>query len=530
MSAIDTAWLRMDRPANPMMVAGIIALDRKISFEHFQTLIETRFLRHSRFRQRVVMDGDSAHWEQADDFDLSFHVRRIGLPRPAGKRELYDLVSDLVSTPLDPARPLWQFHLVDRYAGGSAWVARIHHCYADGIALAKVLLGLTDEGAAAAPPHPEPGTAEADNLLGRWLAPVTSTVGATWQTGNALVGAYFDLLLHPTHALDYARQGIDLAAEAARLALMPTDSPTRFKGTPTGAKRVAWTDRLALDEVKAVAHSTGSSVNDVLLSCVAGALRTYLQDQGDPVEGVELRALVPVNMRPEEKANALGNYFGLVAVLLPLGIENPLERLYEVKRRMTELKASRQALVALGLLAAVGMAPKRVQQEILDLLASRATAVMTNVPGPQQPLHMAGARLKEVVCWVPQSGTIGLGISIMSYDGGVQFGIVTDRNLIADPEPVAQLFAGQFEQLLFVTLLGSWDSPPPPDEADRLALAPGEGIQDKRSTPRTQRTQRKSSKTRATAKSEKQSSKPRSMTERTEQQPPLGGAISDERD
>jgi diacylglycerol O-acyltransferase len=468
MSAIDTAWLRMDRPANPMVVVGVIALDRKLAFEQFQALVETRFLRHSRFRQRVVMDGDSAHWEQADDFDLSVHVRRIGLPRPAGKRELYDLVSDLASTPLDPGRPLWQFHLVDRYAGGSAWVARIHHCYADGIALAKVLLAMTEEGAAAVPSPPEPGAAEGSNLLGRLLAPVTSTVGATWHTGSALVGTYFDLVLHPTHALDYARQGIDLAAEAAWLALMPTDSPTRFKGTPTGAKRVAWTDRLALDEVKAVAHSTGSSVNDVLLSCAAGALRAYLQDQGDPVEGVELRALVPVNMRSEDDASALGNRFGLVAVLLPLGIENPLERLYEVKRRMTELKASKQALVALGLLAAVGMAPKRVQQEILDLLASRATLVMSNVPGPQQPLHMARARLREIVFWVPQSGTIGMGISIMSYAGGVQFGIVTDRHLIADPEPLAQRFAAQFEQLLFVTLLGSWDSPPSPDDADRL--------------------------------------------------------------
>ena len=468
MSAIDTAWLRMDRPANPMMIVAVMSLGRRLAFDRFQALIEERFLRHSRFRQRVVMEGDSAHWEETDDFDLSFHVRRIGLPRPAGKRELYDLVSDLASTPLDPARPLWQFHLVDRYAGGSAWVARIHHCYADGIALVKVLLAMTDEGAAAAAAHPEPRPDHTDSLLPRWLAPVTNTVETTWHTGTSLVGAYFDLLMHPSHALDYARQGIDLAAEAARLALMPSDSPTRFKGTPTGAKRVAWSERLVLDEVKAVAHATGCSVNDVLLSCVAGALRAYLVDQGDPVDGAELRAMVPVNMRTDSDTTALGNYFGLVAVLLPLGMENPVERLYEVKRRMTELKSSRQALVALGVLAAVGMAPKRVQQEILDLLASRASAVMTNVPGPQHPLHMAGARLKEIVFWVPQSGTIGMGISILSYDGGVQFGIVTDRNLIADPEPIAQLFARQFEQLLFLVLLGAWGSPPEPDDADRL--------------------------------------------------------------
>ena len=261
------------------------------------------------------MDGDSAYWENAADFDLSFHVRRIGLPQPAGKRELYDLVSDLASTPLDPARPLWQFHLVDRYDRGSAWVARIHHCYADGIALVKVLLQMTDEGAVASQTDPDPHAAETQTLLGGWLAPMTNAVSATRQAGSALVGAYFDLILHPVHALDYARRGIDLAAEATRLALMPIDSPSRFKGVPLGAKRVAWTERLKLDEIKAVAHATGCSVNDVLVSCAAGALRAYLLDQGDAVEGLELRALVPVNMRTERDTEALGNYFGLDHVL-----------------------------------------------------------------------------------------------------------------------------------------------------------------------------------------------------------------------
>ena len=164
----------------------------------------------------------------------------------------------------------------------------------------------------------------------------------------------------------------------------------------------------------------------------------------------------------------MGNYFGLVAVLLPVGIESPLERLYEVKRRMLELKGSSQALVTLGLLGAAGMAPKALQQEVLDLLANRASAVLTNVPGPQLPLHMAGARLKEIVFWVPQSGRIGMGISVLSYDAGLQFGIVTDSHLIGDPDNIAQRFSRQFEQLLWVTLLSDWDGPPSPDESTTL--------------------------------------------------------------
>ena len=469
MSGVDTAWLRTDRPTNPMVIAAVMTTQTKLAFDAFKEIIATRFLQHRRFRERVVMEGDTAYWEVDPTFDLSFHVRRTALPRPAGRKELAELVSDMISTPLDPVRPLWQFHVIDEFDGGSAIVSRIHHCYADGMALLKVLLSMTDGWT---PPAETPDAAieeEHSDLLQRWFGPVTKTVADTLRIGSGLVGAYFDAVLHPSHALDYARQGIDLTAEAARLALMPADSQTRFKGAPLGAKRAAWTERLPLSEIKAVAHATGCSINDVMLACTAGALRTYLLDKGDPVEGVELRALVPVNLRTQGQGGALGNYFGGVFVLLPLGIDNPLERLYEVKRRMAELKGSAQALFTIGLLAAVGMGPKALQQTIIDLLASRTTAVLTNLPGPQRPLYMAGAKLRELVFWVPQSGAIGMGISVFSYDDGVQFGIVTDTNLVPDPQTIARRFQGQFEQLLWITLMGSWDGPPAPDEAEGLA-------------------------------------------------------------
>jgi diacylglycerol O-acyltransferase / wax synthase len=470
MSSVDTAWLRMDRPTNPMVVVGLMGLEEKLSLDRLKQIIASRFLRHRRFRDRVVMERDSAYWERDSHFDLSAHVKRTALPHPARKQELQDLVSDLANTPLDPARPLWQFHLVDEYDGGSALIARIYHCYADGIALARVLLSLTDGATPGADAPVEAEERKGGDFLQDWLAPITGPLSSTLKVGGGLLDALSDVVLHPTHALDYARQGIDIAAEAARLALMPMDSPSRFKGTPMGVKRAAWTDRLPLHEIKAVAQATGCSINDIVLSCAAGALRAYLGDKGDPLDGVESRAVVPVNMRPESELGGLSNYFGMIAVLLPLGLANPLERLYEVKRRMLELKASRQAQVTLGLLAAVGMGPKALQQKVLDLLISRATVIITNVPGPQQPLYMAGARLKEVVFWVPQSGDIGMGMSVLSYNDGVQFGITTDTSLVADPENIARLFAQQFEHLLWIALLGSWETPPDPELLGKLSL------------------------------------------------------------
>jgi WS/DGAT/MGAT family acyltransferase len=263
-----------------------------------------------------------------------------------------------------------------------------------------------------------------------------------------------------------------LTSEIAKLALMSEDSPTRFKGKPGVAKRVAWADPLPLPEVKAVGRALDCSVNDVLLASVAGALRSYLTRHGDDVSGVSIRALVPVNLRPPGKALTLGNRFGLVFLDLPIGIENPVERVYAVRANMQALKGSYQPILALGILAAMGTGPKLLQDQLLAVLAKNATAVMTNVPGPQQPLYLCGAAIDSMMFWVPQSGDIGMGVSILSYNDEVQFGVVTDRKLCPDPDQVIARFVPEFEKLLLATLLAPWpwDVPPGPDEVERAVF------------------------------------------------------------
>ena len=237
---------------------------------------------------------------------------------------------------------------------------------------------------------------------------------------------------------------------------MAEDSPTRFKGKPGVEKRVAWAVPLALDEVKTIGRALGASVNDVLLACVAGALRDYLIERGDAADSVTIRALVPVNLRPIEKAYRLGNQFGLVFLDLPIGIENPIARLYGVRANMRALKDSYQPLLALGLLAAMGAGPEAVQDALLAALARNATAVMTNVPGPREPLWLAGAKIDGLMFWVPQSGDIGLGVSILSYGGTVRFGVVSDRGLCPDPERISARFVDEFEKLVLTTLMSPW--------------------------------------------------------------------------
>ncbi|MHB8724174.1 MAG: WS/DGAT/MGAT family O-acyltransferase [Casimicrobiaceae bacterium] len=476
-SAVDTAWLRMDRPGNLMMICGVLTFGEKIGLARLREVIAERFLVFKRFRQRPVETPAMAFWENDPGFDLDYHVAHTALPGRAGKRELQALVSRLASTPLDPARPRWQFHLVDNYAGASAVVVRIHHCYADGIALVRVMLSMTDatiDGPPAMPFHTrERRRARADDALSQLMAPLSGVLESARRIGGLLVDTGVGIWHDPAKAVELADKGTALTAEVAKLALMAQDSPTRFKGRPGVAKRVAWAEPLPLPEVKAIGKALGSSVNDVLLSCVAGALRDYLAARGDPVEGVVLRALVPVNLRPIESAYRLGNQFGLVFLDLPIGIENPVERLYAVRANMDALKGSYQPILALGLLAAMGSGPKLLQETLLSILSRNATAVMTNVPGPQQPLYMAGARIDNLMFWVPQSGDIGMGVSIISYNDNVQFGVVTDRGLCPDPEGVIEHFPAQFEQLVLATLMSPW---PRDGELDPAVAALAAGV------------------------------------------------------
>jgi diacylglycerol O-acyltransferase len=477
MSSVDTAWLRMDRATNRMAIVGVLIFDAPIEYERLKAALETRLLRYDRFRMRPREDLAGAWWEETPRFDVTRQLKRVRLPGRGGPDALKRFVGRLAPRPFDPRRPWWEFHLVERYHGGSALVVRIHHSYADGIALIGVMLSLTTESPDAplpAGPPPEeraPKRDGADGLLAQLFEPVAGAASGALRLSGEVLEQYLALLRNPQKVLDYARIAGSVAAEVAKLATMPDDSRTRFKGSAGVEKAVAWNEPLPLDEVKAVGRVLECSVNDVLLATVAGALRRYLVEKGDPVAGVELRAMVPVNLRPPKDDGELGNRFGLVTLLLPVGIANPLARLYEVHARMEALKQSYQPVIAFALLGLAGFLPRAAQQEMLDLLANKATAVMTNVPGPQQPLYLAGARLRQLMFWVPQSGDIGMGVSILSYDGGVQFGLITDAARVPDPERVIAGFRPEFERLLLTVMMEPWDAPREPAVVERELAA-----------------------------------------------------------
>jgi WS/DGAT/MGAT family acyltransferase len=212
-------------------------------------------------------------------------------------------------------------------------------------------------------------------------------------------------------------------------------------------KKATWSRPLPLSDIKAIKNVTGGTVNDVLITAMTGGLRRYMLLRNEEVDGVDFRATVPVNLRTPEEMGELGNKFGLVYLKLPVYIEDVQERLQEVSRRMTALKNSSEAAVALGILSGIGMTPADVQQQLVNMFGAKATAVMTNVPGPPMPLYLAGAKITSIMFWVPQAGRVGLGISIMSYAGNVWLGVVTDAGLVPDPDQIIEGFYAEYEAL-----------------------------------------------------------------------------------
>jgi len=455
MSPVDTMWLRTDRPHNLMTIVAVWMLEGPVALDRVENQLFERHLTYRRYRQKVEFARGGPYWRDDPHLNRAHHIKRVRLPGRGDKEALERFVGDLASEPFDFNHPLWTVHIVEDYEGGAAVVLRWHHAIADGAALVGVTLALVDGSVGArraAPPDEDEG------WLQSLMAPVAAAISAGTQATSTL-GAALDLARNPLRAVDYLRHGAGVAGELAYLMSMMSDSATRFKGKPTGSKCVAWCEPLKLPDVKAVSRALGCSINDLLLSCAAGAMRRYLADKGDRTKGVEIRALAPIDLR-EPGDLELGNRFGLLGVLLPVGVEHPLERLMIVRQRMLDLKTSYEPAVTLGVFAALGYLPKIVQEQLFDLLASRMTAVMTNVPGPTEPLTVAGSRLRQMLFWVPQSADIGMGVSILSYAGQVQFGLITDDALTPDPEAVVSRFLEEFDRYLYYLLL----DPPPVEE------------------------------------------------------------------
>lgn len=458
LSPVDTAWLHMEDPTNLMMVTSVALLDGSIDYARMRATLEARLLVLDRFRMRVVesrLPIGLPHYEIDTTFDYDNHVHTVALPGAGDMTALQKLLGDLASMPLDYSKPLWQIHLVENVMGGSAFVMRFHHCMADGIAMMGVIAQLMDTEPSAPIELPEVGSPKAArrwNPVRSMLKPARSALDLSRRVAGTVVHESMESLLNPAHLLELTESATTSAAVLARAVVMPSDPPTVFKGKLGVQKRTAWSKPVDLSAIKAIGRATDTKVNDVLMAAMAGALRNYLiarnPDQGAAAADLDVRGIVPVNLRPPERAMELGNEFGLVFLALPLGLSTPLERLAAVKQRMDQIKNSPEAVLFFGLLNVFGTTPQQVEDVVVNIFGSKATAVMTNVAGPQHTLYIAGNRMRNGMFWVPQSGRLGMGVSIFTYDGVATLGVITDAGLVPDPETITGYFEEEFAAMV----------------------------------------------------------------------------------
>lgn len=414
LSAVDAAWLGMGSDENPMVITAVLVFARPVARELVLETM-TRVSAEGRFRARVRRSISGASWEKDPTFEVASHVARVACPAPGDRAALEGVVSDLRGQPLDPDRPLWHVTVVDGVGGGSAVVARVHHALGDGMALVSMLLGLG-------------GASGGVDLADVGVAPPA-----------------------PTGAVDLAKTAADHVATLGRLVIMPSDPKTPLKGALGTRKLVAWTERLPLDRVKAVARALGAKVNDVMTALVSAAVADELARAGALEDGLEVHALVPVFFRGSA---GMGNHFGLVFLALPLGTRDPRDRVRAVARRMALRKEGADAAVSWEVLAAMGVASAELERVGIEIFSRKATMLVTNVPGPPVPLPLFGQEIADLVVCAPNAGHIGLGFSILSYAGAVRACVGVDARLVDDARRLTDSMERHWATLEAATLGG----------------------------------------------------------------------------
>ena len=472
LTGLDSSFLHLERDASHMHVAACVVLEGKApAYQELVDALAGRMHLVPRYRQRlafVPLQQGRPVWVDDPHFNVQFHIRHTALPRPGGESELKRLAGRVFSQQLDRTRPLWELWLVEGLCDDRfAMLSKTHHALVDGISgvdLISVLFDTSADPMPVAPPErawiPRPLPAPVQ-LLAEALVERATVPGEIMRGVRA--------------AFRGPRQVLDRVGEAlvgfgaltwAGLRAAPA-SPFNVQIGPH--RRFTWV-KGDLDDFKQIKNVLGGTVNDVVLAAVAGALGRYMRLHGEPTDDVVLKAMVPVSVRADVERGALGNKVAAMWAPLPVGMCDPVERLETISDAMREVKDSGQAVGAQVLTTLTGFAPPTIMAQAARLQARQRlfNLVVTNVPGPQMPLFLLGRELSAVYPMVPLAENTALGIAIMSYNGQLNFGLVSDHDAVPDLEVLAEELASAIAELT------AFAKPPTgaPPRAPRLRAVP----------------------------------------------------------
>jgi WS/DGAT/MGAT family acyltransferase len=473
LSGLDASFLHLEDASAHMHVASVLIFEGETPrYVDMLAHLERRLHLVPRYRQRlafVPLGQGRPRWVDDPHLNLRYHLRHAGLPAPGTEEQLRALASRVFAQQLDRDKPLWEISLVDGLEGGRfAVLAKTHHALVDGISGVDILTVLFDTSpdpiAPADPgspwlPRPLPTGAQ---LLGEAIVERATVPAEAARSVRALFRA--------PRAM--ARQAVETAAGVGAMAwagLSP--APTSPYNQPIGPhRRFTWV-RASLDDIKAIKNDLGGTVNDVVLTVVSGALGRHLRRRGVSTEGLELKAMVPISMRPQEHAPDLGNQVAAMMAPLPVWCQDPVARQQIVRQAMEHLKQGGQAVGAQALTELTGFAPPTIMGQAARLMSRQRffNLVITNVPGPQIPLYLMGHKALDPFPLVPLAKNQGVGIAIMSYNGRMNFGLVGDYDVMYDLDDLAMDLHESLAELS--EAIGRPLSSPPPDAPAAEILA-----------------------------------------------------------
>ncbi|MGD9736234.1 MAG: wax ester/triacylglycerol synthase family O-acyltransferase [Solirubrobacterales bacterium] len=436
LTGLDTSFLHLERSGAHMHVASTSIFEGPApSHEEFRDHIASRLHLVPRFRQKlrfVPLDQGRPVWVDDPHLNLEYHVRQTALPAPGSDEQLRNLAARIFSQQLDRSKPLWELWLVEGlHDGRFAIIGKSHHALVDGISGVDITTVLFDldrepEGHPAPPPP--------------WLARPEPTDFKLLQDAlRERVTSPREIVRGVRHALRGPRKVLSGLGATTKMVGAGLAAPHSVFNVEIGPHRRFAMTQANLDDLKRVKDAHGGTVNDVILSIVAGGLGRYLRARGHRTEGVELRAMVPVSIRATDERGALGNRITAMMAPLPIGEEDPVERLHVLTAEMGDLKASGQAVGAEILTRLTDFAPTTIASQAARLQPAQRffNLVVTNVPGPQFPLYLLGRKMESIFPMVPLAQRQALCVGIMSYDGQVNFGLIGDYDAMADLESFA---------------------------------------------------------------------------------------------
>jgi diacylglycerol O-acyltransferase len=451
LTGLDTSFLHLEDASSHMHVASVMLFEGSPPpYDELLEAIERRLHLVPRYRQRlafVPLGQGRPKWVDDPRLNLRYHVRATALPAPGDEDQLKELAGRVFAQQLDRDKPLWEVWLVDGVEGDRfALLSKTHHALVDGISgvdIISVLFDTSPEPAAPADPgdrwlpRPLPTRAQllAEALLERGTIPaeVSRSVRAVFRGPRRILAGARD-----------AAVGVGAMAWAG---LNPAPS-SPYNQSIGPHRRFTWV-RADLDEVKAIKNALGGTVNDVVLATVAGALGKHLRRRGQDTDGLELKAMIPVSVRADVERGALGNRVAAMMAPLPVWCQDPVARLDIVREELKDLKSGGQAVGAQVLTELTGFAPPTVMGQAARLVSRQRmfNLVVTNVPGPQFPLYLAGRRMLDPFPMVPLAKNQALGIALLSYAGKINFGLVGDWDLMWDLDEFADDLRESLEEL-----------------------------------------------------------------------------------